>query len=345
MNGYVPAGEYKYYVYNQPPSGTFMLSLESATCANPTDTLLLFRALNFPSLETSPMWPYYDLNLTCGDAPSRLSLVAPVGGDYWIAVYGGSKGANFTFGFQASPCGFDSAGSSCADGEWWPIGQNQGPWCTDAGASACQNPNIDLPWDHAVGSSFTLMPSGWNYFTLPELPAAAYTIKVAITPASRAIPFTMVLMRNNIPVVYPQYSSLPQEAWVYFNVSDSEGPAITTLTVPYAAAGTWILGVLANPETFGNESINFSASASHYACFHNCSTTTGTKQLGTCDLATTQCHCNSGRTGADCSGKAASKSRAGPIVGGIFGALGGVIIIGVAVWYFFMRPKTSYEMI
>lgn len=70
-----------------------MLHLEAALCADATDTILLFRALNFPSLETSPMFPYYDLSLTCGDAPSELALTAPVGGAYWMAVYGGSKGA------------------------------------------------------------------------------------------------------------------------------------------------------------------------------------------------------------------------------------------------------------
>jgi hypothetical protein len=37
--------------------------------------------------------------------------------------------------------------------------------------------------------------------------------------------------------------------------------------------------------------------------------------------------------------------RAGAIVGGIFGTLGGIALIALGVWYFFMRPKTSYEMI
>ena len=148
---------------------------------------------------------------------------------------------------------------------------------------------------------------------------------------------------NNIPVVLPQYTALPQSAWVYYNTSDAQGSAITTLTVPYPAAGIWMVGILADPNTFGNESLDFSISASHYSCFHNCSTTSGS-QLGTCDLTTTQCHCHSGRLGADCSGKAASKSHAGAIVGAIFGVLGGVALIGVGVWYF-MRPKNSYEMI
>lgn len=70
-----------------------MIHLESALCSDANDVILLFRALNFPSLETSPMFPYYDLSLACGDAPSELALTAAVGGDYWMAVYGGSKGA------------------------------------------------------------------------------------------------------------------------------------------------------------------------------------------------------------------------------------------------------------
>ena len=72
-----------------------MLSLQQAVCDNPSDVILLFRQGNFPSLVASPMWPYYDLNLTCGDAQSRLGLVDPPGGDYWLAVYGGPKGAKY----------------------------------------------------------------------------------------------------------------------------------------------------------------------------------------------------------------------------------------------------------
>lgn len=153
------------------------------------------------------------------------------------------------------------------------------------------------------------------------------------------------MFRNANPTVWPQYSAFPQSAWVYYNVSQGEdGPAVTSLTVPYAAAGQWVLGVLANPAHLGNDT-QFSVSASHYACFHNCTASGNGAALGTCNLATTQCKCNSGRTGADCSGKSPSKSHAGVIVGVLFGVFGGLALIGAAGWYFFMRPKTSYEMI
>lgn len=83
--GYVPANQYKYYVWNQPPSGSmhsimvlhcppkceillaFSMAFTSAVGCQPTDVVFLFRADALPSLQNPGQYnfPYYDLNLTC----------------------------------------------------------------------------------------------------------------------------------------------------------------------------------------------------------------------------------------------------------------------------------------